>query len=411
MHVHLFACALPVAVFSLSSVALAQSQKPDTTNIWPAREAVVAVDAKANPVRIGIWDSGVDTLLFPGQLARDQHGKALIRGYNPFKMRQDTSMELLPPALLARQSELNAFTIGLDDMDTFVDSPAARAAKKREAAMTPAERKVSDDEVDRWTSYSHGTSVADAALTNVTSAELIIARMEWWHGTPPVPCWNRELANREAESIRDLLHFLVENGARVVNMSWGRYERSYVSNLEQCAPQLSADERASIARYSVDTVRAVLHSGMLASPNVLFVGAAGNGGQTVAQSNPATRLDLPNFMLIGAVNHQGNLPSFTNRGDGVTLYANGWRIRSRLPGGAVSYASGTSLAAPIVTNTAARMLAVNPALSGADLRRILVQTADTNSAGLKLMYPARAVDAARAERKKTMIRSPSELER
>ena len=368
-------------------------------NIWPARSVSVPADPKAKPIRIGIWDSGVDTTLFPGKVARDARGHVLLRGYDPFKQRQDTPMELLPPALLARQDELNAVTMALDDLDTFVPSPAARELTKRMAAMTPAERKVAEDEVGHWSSYSHGTTVADAALVENAQAEIVIARMEWWHGNPPVPCWTRALADREADSIKDLLQFLVESGSRVVNMSWGRYERSYVRNLEQCAPTLPADERAAIARYSVDTVRAVLRAGMLASPHVLFVGAAGNEGKSVVRSNPATRLDVSNFVLVGALNDAGDVPAFTNFGAEVTLFAHGWRIPSRLPGGVQGFATGTSLAAPLVSNTAAKMLVANPKLSGADLRRLLVATADTNAKGLKRMHAANAVAAARAERK------------
>jgi hypothetical protein len=52
----------------------------------------------------------------------------------------------------------------------------------------------------------------------------------------------------------------------------------------------------------------------------------------------------------------------------------------------------------LVTNTAAKMLVVNSKLSGADLRRLLVATADTNAKGLNLMHPANAVAAARAEK-------------
>ena len=377
----------------------AATQPASAVNIWPARSVSVPADPKAKRIRIGIWDSGVDTTLFAGRLARDARGKVLLRGYDPFKQRQDTPMELLPSAMLARRDELNAALMGLDDLDTFVDSPAARDVKARMAAMTPAERKSASDEVDHWNSYVHGTSVADAALVEHGQAEIVIARMEWWHGTPPVPCWTRDLANREAASIQDLLTFLVKNGSRVVNMSWGRYERSYVRNLEQCAPDMPADERAAIARYSVDTVRAVLRAGMLASPQVLFVGALGNEGQSVAKSNPATRLDVPNFVLVGAVNNAGNLPAFTNFGPEVTLFAHGWRIPARLPGGVQGFATGTSIATPLVSNTAAKMLVANPKLSGADMRRLLVATADTNAKGLKLMHSARAVAAARAEKK------------
>jgi hypothetical protein len=368
-------------------------------NIWPARSVSIPADPKAKPIRIGIWDSGVDTALFAGRLARNARGSVLLRGYDSFKQRQDTPLEVLPPALLARQDELNAATMALDDLDTFVSSPAARALTKRMAAMTPAERKLAEDEMGRWTGYTHGTSVADAALVDHGQAEIVIARMEWWHGDPPVPCWTRALADREAASIQDLLTFLVASGSRVVNMSWGRYERSYLRNLEQCAPTMSVEERAAIARYSVDTVRAALRAGMLASPQVLFVGAAGNEGKSVAQSNPATRLDVSNFVLVGAVNDAGDLPAFTNVGPEVALFAHGWRIPTRLPGGVQGFATGTSFAAPLVSNTAAKMLVVNPKLSGADLRRLLLATADTNAKGLKLMHAANAVAAARVERK------------
>ena len=96
--------------------------------------------------------------------------------------------------MLARQDELNAAMMALDDLDTFVSSPAAREMSKRMAAMTAAERKAGEDEIGHWNSYAHGTSVADAVLVDHGQAELVIARMEWWHGDPPVPCWTRALA-------------------------------------------------------------------------------------------------------------------------------------------------------------------------------------------------------------------------
>src|SRR5690606_19067855 len=134
-----------------------------------------------------------------------------------------------------------------------------------------------------------------------------------------------------------------------------------------CAPTMSAEERQALARFTVDTIRAVLQRGMQEAPHVLFVGAAGNAGTSVESANPATRFSLPNFLLVGAVDKTGARARYTNSGPEVTLYANGERVPARLPGGTVSYPSGTSMATPNVTNAAAKMLAVNPQLSGAEL--------------------------------------------
>lgn len=364
-------------------------------SIWPARDVSIPPSPQHPSIRIGIWDSGVDTSLFTGQLARDSFGRVLLRGYDSFKRRQDTPMAQLNESLLARRDELNGVLQAYDDLDSGVESPAAARLAQRLEALPEAERAALEEDASTWAGYGHGTGVADIALTGHGRATLVIARMEWWHGSPPVPCWTRELAHREAESIRDLLAFLVESGARVVNLSWGRHESSYRSNLAECAPEMPVSERRALARYTVDTIRAVLRSGMAAAPNVLFVGAAGNEGSSVEQSNPATRLALPNFILVGAVNRAGAITSFTNTGPEVTLYANGDRVPARLPGGAQSFPSGTSMATPLVTNAAAKMLAVNPRLSGAELRVLLEQSADTNATGQRLLHTARAVEAAR----------------
>lgn len=362
---------------------------------WPARDITIPPDPGAAPVRIGVWDSGVDTTLFAGRLARDSAGRALIRGYDAFKRRQDRPLAVLAPELLDRQNELNAALQAFDDLDSRVESPAAAAMTERLAELSEAEQDAFYGDIGSWSGYAHGTGVADIAVTGNARAEIVIARMEWWHGSPPVPCWTRELALREAESIGDLLRFIVESGARVVNLSWGRFERSYVSNLKECAPDMPEADRLALARFTVDTIRAVLQAGMASAPDVLFVGAAGNEGRTVAAANPATRFSLPNFLLVGAVDHEGNATDFTNTGPEVTLYANGHRVPARLPGGAPSFPSGTSMATPLVANAAAKVLAMNPQLSGAELRTLLEQTADTNAGGLRLLHTRRAVEAAR----------------
>lgn len=307
-------------------------------------------------------------------------------------------MAVLRPDFLARRDELNLTLQTLDDLDSHVDSPRARALNARLDKMTKEESATFDSEIGRWSGYVHGTAVADIAVAGNPAAEIVIARMEWWHGSPPVPCWTRELAVREAESMRDLLDFLITSGVRVVNMSWSRFETSYLSNLGACAPQMPLVERESLARFTVDTIRSVLRAGITSSPHVLFVGAAGNGSMKLEKANSGTRVSAPNFIVVGAVDRFGSVTSFTNTGPEVTIYANGDRVAARLPGGPMSFPSGTSMAAPGLVNTAAKMLAVNPRLSGSEVRELLEQTADRNTTGNPVLHPARALEAARHRR-------------
>lgn len=389
------AAAAAIALLVLPPIAGAQRAESSASSFWLGRDTVLTRDGGAT-VRIAVWDSGVDTLLFASQLARDASGRALLRGYDQFKRRQDTPLAVLPAALLARADELNRSLQAYDDIESDVQSALATEMLERERAMSEAELQAFGDALSDWSGYAHGTAVADIALAGHGRAEIVIARMEWWHGSPPVPCWSRELAVREAESIDDLMRFVVASGARVVNMSWGRAERSYLGNLEQCAAEMPVAERLALARFTVDTIRAVLQAGMRAAPQVLFVGAAGNAGTSVEEANPATRYSLPNFLLVGAVDHHGERARYTNHGPEVTLFANGDRVPARLPGGAPSFPSGTSMATPNVSNAAAKMLAVNPTLSGAELRTLLEQTGDRNSSGDRLLHTSRAVRAAAA---------------
>ena len=67
--------------------ALAQTvgaQDGRSAGFWEQREAAASTGPQASPVRIGIWDSGVDLALFPGQVALDAagHSDVVILAYS-----------------------------------------------------------------------------------------------------------------------------------------------------------------------------------------------------------------------------------------------------------------------------------------------------------------------------------------
>lgn len=113
---------------------------------------------------------------------------------------------------------------------------------------------------------------------------------------------------------------------------------------------------------------------------ILPVFAAGNSGPGAGTvENPG---NYPESLAVAAVDSSRALASFSSRGPspypGVqkpNLSAPGVAIYSALPGGAYGYRSGTSMAAPHVSGTAALMLSVAPQLTVAELEQALTATA------------------------------------
>ena len=140
--------------------------------------------------------------------------------------------------------------------------------------------------------------------------------------------------------------------------------------------------------------------GFASAPQILWVAAAGNSNQdaSFAEDAPAN-IVLPNLLTVGAVDRAGDEASFTSYGPTVKVHANGYQVESFIPGGERVALSGTSMAAPQVTNLAAKMLAVNPRLTPAQLIEIIVGSAEKTADGRRtLMHPAKAVAAARTRK-------------
>ncbi len=370
--------------------------KPD---IWAARAVTLGDVDRPSPVAVGIWDSGLDTALFSRQLKRDGRGRPLVMGFDQFIRQSDTPLATLPPALLARQDEMNRLFKGMSDLEANLDSPEATFTRDRMSTLSADSVVIYDDWMAQWNGYSHGTAVTSVAIDGNPAARVVLGRMEFSHAAIPDPCPSRANAEREATMLARMMAFFRAQEVRVVNMSWGRPESGFLSELERCAPQLASSERAAIARYAVDTLRRTMMAGMRASPHMLFVAAAGNSGNNTEFNDFALRIDLPNMLLVGAVDRAGDEASFTNTGPLVRLYANGYLVETRVPGGGTEAASGTSFAAPGVVNTVAKMLAVQPTLTTAQVLEILLRTAEMRGPrGLRVMHPANAVAEARQRR-------------
>ena len=113
----------------------------------------------------------------------------------------------------------------------------------------------------------------------------------------------------------------------------------------------------------------------------LFICAAGNNGRNIDSNAyyPACYTN-GNIISVASTNSSDVLAGSSNYGaTSVDLSAPGVSILSTLPDNSYGYMSGTSMAAPHVTGVAALILSVNPNLSAATVKDLILSNVDTVS--------------------------------
>jgi subtilisin family serine protease len=161
------------------------------------------------------------------------------------------------------------------------------------------------------------------------------------------------------KDIANAIRYAVDNGAQIVNMSFGK---SY-------SPQVEAVYEA--IKYAE-------------SKNVLLIHAAGNDASNndkvegFPNANVAKKTKASNFLTVGANSSElgAGLPGiFSNYGrKEVDLFAPGVEVYSTMPDNTYEPQDGTSMAAPVTTGVAAMILSYFPQLTAVQLKDLLVST-------------------------------------
>jgi len=355
--------------------------KPD---IWAPREVTLSKDQKLTPVLVGIWDSGVDVSLFPDQLYTDPqsttsgtHGLAVDDQGNP-------STTWLYPLTAEQQQAYPEFRDeikGFLDLENSIDSPEAEAVQKKFSTMSPDQIHQLNEMEKVIGFYIHGTHCAGIAVRGNPAARLVIARFNDQLADlpfPPTSEWVRHLS----AAFQQMSDYFRTRNVRVVNMSWSDDLQEFESWLSKTGGGADPAERKKRAAELYAMWRAAVESAIENSPNTLFVAAAGNSNSNAGflAEVPAS-LHLPNLLTVGAVNQAGDETSFTSYGDTVVVDADGYNVESYVPGGAKLKLSGTSMATPNVVNLAAKLFALDPALTPAQVVELIRQGASTSEDG------------------------------
>jgi cell wall-associated protease len=161
------------------------------------------------------------------------------------------------------------------------------------------------------------------------------------------------------KDIANAIRYAVDNGAKVINMSFGKYYSPNKSMIDEAV------------KYA-------------ASKDVLLVHAAGNESK-----NSDTSLSFPNrefangtiarnWIQVGACAYKPGknlIAEFSNYGvKQVDLFAPGVDIYSTVPDGKYQTMSGTSMASPAVAGVAALIRGYFPELTAVEVKDVLMRT-------------------------------------
>lgn len=161
------------------------------------------------------------------------------------------------------------------------------------------------------------------------------------------------------KDIANSIRYAVDNGASVINMSFGKY---------YSPEKIAVDEAVKYAQ----------------SKNVLLIHAAGNEAKDrdVETSFPSPKLlsgeIVNNWIEVGANGaYKGKkvIAPFSNYGEHtVDVFAPGYDVYSTIPDNKYMSLSGTSMAAPSTTGVAALLLQYFPELKPEVLKEVLIKT-------------------------------------
>jgi Subtilase family len=198
----------------------------------------------------------------------------------------------------------------------------------------------------------------------------------------------KQSVNRVSKKFSKICDYLASKGIHIVNASYGISYKSIMIRFAERYKELTTKEieQTKLKLVVDDYFRELLTRGektIRKYPQLLFIFSAGNSGfNNDEYPHYPSNIKTPNALTIAAMNGE-HLATFSNYGQKmVEIGAPGVAVLSLLPkvyqAGAELYSlsSGTSMAAPYVSNIAAQITNINPQLSASQIKIIITQSGE-----------------------------------
>ncbi len=374
--------------------AYIETNRIEKLDIWAARSVDLSANADAQPVLVAIWDTGVDPDVYGDQMFRnpaeqldgvDNDANGFVDDVHGIAFEWDgtkTTGALYPLAETARARlpQMTQQIKGLNDLQAGIDSPESQALKRQMSGMKPDEVKPFIEELGLFSIYTHGTHVAGIAVEENPGAHVLVVRQAFPYEMIPPPMF-KEDAERWVANMTDIMAYLSGYGVRVVNMSWGFSPPELEGMFEVNGIGSDSEERKAMAREVFDIMITGMERAFSSAPDATF-------DEFIPSS-----IELPNVITAAAVDQAGEETSFTSYGPTVDVHSNGFEVESYIPGGERLPFSGTSMAAPNVVNLAAKLIALDPSLTPAEVIALIEEAAEESEDGRRrLINPKRSVE-------------------
>ncbi|HXH75433.1 MAG TPA: S8 family serine peptidase [Bacteriovoracaceae bacterium] len=361
------------------------------TSLNAATIAVIDSGTDLNHPRIKLNNWNNDAVVFTGPYAG---------AFNGWNFAENNSQVFDNTLLSTFDPEMKKFnTISSKSfMFTMTDEEKTWAKEKMK---TPG----FDKEVGRYSTYIHGTHVAGIAVNGTNNKVMAIKLL----ATPAKAVLMQEhkkksaandelkplepgmvlnyiltrLAFENAEKMKLISTFIAANGADVANGSFGMgmLQAMGIANQAFQITYKRAPTDQELIAASMSFMNLSIRAGeafVAAAPKTLFVFAAGNDSLSNDElgSTPAN-IKADNTITVAATYKDQYFAPFSNYGTKmVEVAAPGMIIMSSIPGNDYMEVSGTSQAAPYVSNIAGRIKDANAGLTPLKIKKILMGTVD-----------------------------------